>query len=489
MVSVKKNLVYSILLSLSQLLFPLVTFPYASRVLLPRGIGAVSFADSFTQYFILFASVGLPLYGVREVSKAKDDRVKLDRLFSELMLISLGFTLLYLVVYIACIFTVPKLYSSRELYFVGCCILLSNAFMIDWFYQGLENFSFIVKRTLVLRCLIVAGMFVWVREPADMVIYYALTLAAFAGGAAVNQLYALKWVTFTLTGLDFKKHLKPMLYIFASSVFISVYTIMDTIILGFLTNDTVVGYYSASARISKISLVVIGALGTALVPRLAAVFSQGHAEEARKLLATSASYVITLSVPLSIGTWVMAPELVSMFGGAAFMPSVSSLRIFAIVVIILGFAQIYSNQLLIPLNKEKFILRSVLAGVLVNLVLSFALIPRFKHDGAAFANVATEAVVTVMMAWYAAKFFRFPVPARFIIQSVVSCLFFVPARLLVAEVWPGTIFGAALAIILSAITYVILQLVVFKNELINGYYRSFRNRLAGLRSPDETTFT
>jgi O-antigen/teichoic acid export membrane protein len=467
--SIKKNFIYNVILSISQILFPLITFPYASRVLNPGGLGIVSFADSFTQYFILLAALGIPVYGVREIAKVKDEPAKLSTLFSELLIINVIATVFCLLLYIGLIFSVNKLHENQSVFFVGCGILLSNVFLIEWLFIGLENFQYMVKRTVAFRFLTMCLIFIIVTSPEDKTYYYGITFLFYILSALANMRYAQKFVTISFSGIQFRKHLKPLFFIFSTTIVISMYAILDNIILGFLTDETYVGYYTVSMRISKFSIALVGALGLVLIPRLSALFQNDNTLEALKLLNKSVQYVIIFSVPISLGILLMADDLIMLFSGKAYMPAITSLRIFALIVIIIGFAQIYSQQILIPLNKEIFIFRSVLLGVVISLTLNFLLIPIYKHNGAAISNLITELIVTISLYYYSRKFFPIAFPIKAFFFSILSCSLFYPIRFLADVIELNYIYKLILVTVFSGITYFLFQLYLFKNVFIKEY--------------------
>jgi O-antigen/teichoic acid export membrane protein len=477
--SIKKNLFYNVLLSLSQILFPLITFPYISRVLNPTGFGIVSFADSFTQYFILLAALGVPVYGVREVAKIRHDKTKLSKLFSELLIINIISTLCCLLLYLVLILTLDRLNENQSIFFIGCGILVSNVFLVEWFFLGLEDFQYIVKRTIVFRLLITIFIFLTVNSPEDKIWYYGITFLFYPLSGIANMVYAQRFINVSYRGLHFKKHIKPLIFIFSTTIVISMYAILDNIILGFLTNETYVGYYAVSLRISKFSLAIVGALGLVLIPRLSAIFQKENRSEALSLLNKSVQYVIIFSVPISLGILMMSPELIMVFSGESYTPAITSLRVLSFIVVIIGFAQIFSQQILIPMDKERYIFKSVLAGVVVSLSLNFLLIPIYRHNGAAISNVVTELIVTIMLYNYTRKFLRLSFTLRGLFFSIFSCSMFFPIKLFVELFFPIKLladgfelyylFKLSLVIVLSAGSYLMFQTLIFKNVLINEY--------------------
>ncbi|RZL27924.1 MAG: flippase, partial [Pedobacter sp.] len=350
MSGLRKNIAFNALLSISQILFPLITFPYASRILGPSGMGAVSFVDNFITYFLIFSALGIPLYGVREIAKVKNDQIALGKVFSELIFIHLITSVISIgILFVICLSS-QKLLTNFELYQIGMGILLGNVFIAEWFFQGIEKFKYIAVRTVLIRLFTIALLFLLVQSPSDKNIYYGLNLVATLIAAIANMYAVSKHAPIFLTNLTLKKHLKPLLVIFSNSIITTIYLVFDTIILGFLTNDVNVGYYAASMRISKISLALIGVLSAVLLPRLTIAFRDGNLEEAKSLLQKSLSFVIFLSIPIAIGTFCLSTEIISLFAGIKYLPAVSSLQILCFIVCFVGLAQVFAHQILLPLH-------------------------------------------------------------------------------------------------------------------------------------------
>lgn len=469
----KRNIFYNTLLSISQVLFPLVTFPYSSRILGPEGMGAVNFADNFTTYFLLVAALGIPLYGVREVAKVKDQPKQLSKVFSELLFIHLATSLIAVMILFGLSYSIGRLRADVSLYQIGMCVVLGSVFIAEWFFQGTEQFKYIAIRSIAIRLFTIILLFLLVHTPADKTLFYGLNLLAVILAAAANM-YALRsMVRITIRDLSFKRHFRPLLIIFSNSVVTTIYLVFDTIILGFITSDQHVGYYSASMRISKLSLAVISAVSVVLLPRLTLAFKNKSFDEAASLLDKSVNFVIFLSVPIALGTLCLSREIILLFAGSQYLPAVAALQVLCFIVIFVGVAQVLSHQILLPLHMERMILYASLIGVVVSLVLNFTLIPMFRHVGAAISSLATEAVVTLILFFFVPKAIKFSFPLIPFLQSILTCALFFLLKFLVLQL---TTNAAAVVLItagLSAISYLLCQVFLWKNkhilELLSGF--------------------
>ncbi|WP_442589157.1 flippase [Pedobacter sp. AW31-3R] len=470
---IRRNIIFNIFLSVSQILFPLVTFPYASRILGPEAIGAVSFADNFTTYFLIFAALGIPLYGVREIAKVKHDKEKLGIVFSELLIIHFFTSLIAVLTLFIIAFFTDKLKDNFTLYQIGMAVLMTSVFMAEWFFQGMEKFRFIAIRSVCIRLFTICLLFLLVHDVGDRDIYYALNLIAIVIGAAINMFAIVKLIKISYRNTSFKRHFRPLLIIFSNSIVTSVYLIFDTVILGFLTDDIHVGYYSAAMRISKVSIAVISALGTVLLPRLTLAFQKTDLTEAGAMVARSLDFVIILSIPIAMGMLCLSQEIILLFAGDKYTAAVDALYILSFIVVIIGIAQVYSTQILLPLHMEKKILYASVMGMLVSLLLNFSLIPVFKHVGAAISSLTTEAMVTVILFYYAYKAIRLTFPIKQFLQSIFTALFFFMFRYGILQFSSVPLIVISGTVVVSILFYFVMQLFVWRSPILSDILSRF----------------
>lgn len=465
MSAIKKNLIYNTLLSVSAVLFPIITFPYSSRVLGPLGIGGISFVDSLTQYFILICALGIPTYGVREVSKVKHDKPALSKLFSELMVIHLIATAICLLLYFI-IAWFSQARASSSLFLIGSGILLLNVFVIEWFFQGIEQFSYITVRVLCLRVVFVVLLFFLVRSEKDTAIYYGLTLLTFLGNAFANFYYSRRFVGLTFKHLEFRKHMKPLFLLVASNLAVSAYILMDNIILGFLSDTASVAYYATAVKLVKIPISFINALGIVLLPQMAAAFSQNDKARFDQLVGSSFNYVVSLTVPIAVGFFVCAPSIIELFAGSKFLPAVPLIRLLAPIILLIGLSYSICIQILTPYNKEKAMLVMSLIGMVISVGLNFILIPRLQHEGAAISNLVTESVVTVIALGLCWKFFRVKLDVKVVLFACLAAATFFPLNYLVGMLSVQPVIKLGILIATCALVYALIQLFVFRNKLL-----------------------
>ncbi len=400
-ISLKKNFVMNSLYTVSNFLFPLITFPYVSRVLGPEGCGKVSFATSLISYFAIIAQLGIPSYGIRVCAKVRDNREELTRTAHELLMINgIMCVISYLAFFIA-LFTVPKLREERTLYVIISSTILLGSLGMEWLYQALEQYTYITVRSLIMKVVALGALFLLVRQEKDYVAYGAASILAASASNVFNLFNAHKYIGFrSVGGYNLKRHLKPVLIFFAMACATTLYTYVDEVMLGFMTTDKDVGYYHAATRIKKILVGIITSLGAVLLPRASYYVEQGRMEEFRRLTAKAMHFVFLIACPFAVYFFLYARQGVNLISGPEFAQAVVPMQILMPTLLLIGMTNVMGIQILVPTGREKIVLYSELAGAAVDIVLNALLIPSLKSSGAAIGTLAAE--MAVLAVQYAA---------------------------------------------------------------------------------------
>lgn len=399
--SVKFNFVMNFIMTASSILFPLVTFPYISRVLLSEGNGKIAFASSVITYFTMFASLGIPTYGIRACAKVRDDKDKLSKTVQELMIINSGTMFIVCLVYIASIILVPKFSAEKELFIVNGIGMVLNMFAMTWLYNALEQYAYITAVNLLVKIISLVFMFLLVRRPEDYIIYGAITMMASSASYVFNFFYAKKFISFKKCGkYDLAVHMKPILVFFAMAAATNVYTNLDVVMLGFMKTDTDVGYYNAAIKVKTILVTLITSLGTVLLPRLSYYVKKDRKEEFYRIIGKAMNFVAVLGVPLTVYFALFAEESILFLAGADFKGAVLPMIILMPTILLIGLSNITGIQVLTPQNREKQVLYSILWGAAIDFLLNLILIPRYASSGAAIATVIAELAVLIVQCIY-----------------------------------------------------------------------------------------
>jgi O-antigen/teichoic acid export membrane protein len=392
--SLKLNFVMNAILTMSSFIFPLISYPYVSRILLPEGTGKVSFATSLIAYFIMFAQLGIPTYGVRACSRVRDDRQALTRTAQELLIINLIMTALsYTALFLALLF-VPRLRAERTLYLLVSLSMIFNTIGMEWLYKALEQYTYITVRSIVFKIVALIAMFVLIHSREDYVIYGGITILASSASGICNFVHARRFISLRpVGGYRFRPHLKAVAVFFAMACASTVYTNLDTVMLGFMTSDETVGYYNAAVRIKSILVSIVTSLGAVLLPRASYYVERGEMDRFRQITRKALNFVFLAAVPMMIYFMVFARQGIFLLSGENYAGAVRPMQWIMPTLLFIGLSNVLGIQILVPLNREKVVLWSIIAGAAVDVVLNVALIPQYGASGAAAATSVAELVV------------------------------------------------------------------------------------------------
>lgn len=392
--SVKWNMIMNAILTMSSFIFPLITFPYVSRILLPAGTGKVNFATSVVNYFAMFAQLGIPTYGIRACAKVRNDKKKLSRTVHELLFINIFMCMLVYLVFFLALFNVPRLKKDMILCLVISISIFLNAIGVEWLYKALEQYSYITIRSLIFKFIALIAMFLLVHNQSDYVIYGGITIFASSASNILNFWNLRKYIYLKPLGLyNLKQHYKMILTFFSMSIATTIYTNLDSVMLGFMKNDVDVGYYGAAVKIKNILVSLVTSASAVLLPRASFYVDKGLMEEFYHLLKRTMHFVLLLSIPMAIYFMFFAREGIFFLSGDAYSGSIVPMKIIMPTLIFIGMTNIIGIQMLVPLGREKQVLYSEIAGAVVDLVLNGILIPQFASAGAAIGTLVAEIVV------------------------------------------------------------------------------------------------
>jgi O-antigen/teichoic acid export membrane protein len=468
MLKLKTNALYNIILSGSGLVLPLITFPYVSRILAPEGIGQINFANSFIQYFVILTSLGIPFYGIREIAKVKTNIALRSKVLIELLSIKLICTLIGIIVYLFLIYSVDKFNNYLQFYLLGIGTIVIGLFDLNYFFYGLEDFKYITIRTLFFQIVSVALTFVLVKTKQDALIYFCIPIIISLLNTIVNTSYILKFITLKEIKNDLQliRHIKPLFLLFSVMFFTSIYNLLDTTLLGFLCGNTSVGYYSVASKINKIPLSIIMVLVPVMLPRISVEFKNKNYDEINRLINKTIQFVVLLGVPIMVGLYVAAPEIITLLSGSEFAPAISTLRIMSPIVFVIGITTNFSTQLLIPMGEDLKLLYAVLLGTAISLILNLILIPIFQHNGAAISNLISEIVVLFSCYYYIRKMFQIFIPYKQILLNVILCFPFLGFVLVSRYFLTSSLFVLIVSTLLSIIYYIAFQAAILKNLMV-----------------------
>lgn len=395
--SIKINFFMNVLLTLSSFIFPVVTFPYVSRVLGPDGTGKVAFATSVISYFAMFAQLGIPTYGIRACAKVRDDKEELTRVAHEILFINFLMSIPVYVFLGISLAVVPRLSQDKPLMIIISLTILFNAMGVEWLYKALEEYSYIAIRSIIFKAIALGAMFVLVREKQDYVAYGAITILAASASNILNFIRMFRMIGLKpVGGYNLKRHIKAVMVFFAMSCATTIYTNLDTVMLGFMKSDEEVGYYNAAVKIKTLLVGVVTSLGTVLLPRASYYIEQGKKKEFLAIAHKAIHFVLLMALPFTLFFMLYAREGVLLLSGQEYLPAVLPMQVIMPTLLLIGMTNIMGIQMLIPLGKEKYVLYSEIVGAVADLAINALLIPSMASVGAAIGTLVAEMLVWII---------------------------------------------------------------------------------------------
>ena len=394
--SVKLNMIMNAILTMSSFLFPLITFPYISRVILPVGTGKITFATAVVTYFSMFAQLGIPTYGVKACARVREDKEELSRVTHEILFINIITCILSYVALFISMMYVPKFQQEKALLVIISSTILLTAIGVEWLYKALEQYTYITVRSIVFKFIALIAMFLLIHQKSDYVIYGAITIFASVASNILNCINLRKLIILKPVGnYNLRRHMKMILIFFAMSIATTVYTNLDNVMLGFMKTDDDVGYYSAAVKIKNLTVSVVTSASTVLLPRASFYVDNGKMKEFYAIVKKTMNCILLMAIPMAVYFVIYANEGIILLSGEAFKGAIVPMQIIMPTLIFMGITNVLGIQTMIPLGMEKQVLYSEIAGAVVDLIINIFLIPRMASAGAAIGTLAAEIVVFI----------------------------------------------------------------------------------------------
>jgi O-antigen/teichoic acid export membrane protein len=474
--SIKRNYLFNTLFQITNVFYPLITFPYVSKVIGPAGIGKFSFIMSLVQYYIIFAALGISAYGVREIARLRNDKLKRDRLFNELITINAINSVICSVVYLLMFFLIPKLYNDINYFLISTIFILFSFTNVDWFFAGIEEFKLITLRNFIVKICTIVLLFAFVKSEKDFIYYFSFSFLGLFVNNFINFFYLRNEIKFSFV-INFKTHYKPLFLLFATIFATSIYNLMDTIILGFLTNISYVGFYNVSLKLYQVCIPIVTGMGLVMLPKMANALHRNDMIEYNNLIRKSISFHFFLSFPISLFICLFSKDLILLFADERYLDAVLSTQILAPLIVVVGFANILILQILNTMRLEKFMLLAVLGGAVTSLVFNFLLVPVYQHIGSAIATSLTELVVCLSLIYYVFRKTTIRYNLKTILHNCLSLIPFYLVYLFFYESIENVFIRLGLITAVGFVLYIIIMHIVFKNEFIKLIYNDLIARI------------
>ncbi|WP_294431193.1 flippase [uncultured Treponema sp.] len=473
--SLKLNAVLNITKQCMNLLFPLITFPYSSRILNADGIGKVNFALSIVSYFTLLAGLGIGSYATREAAKIRDNKILLAKFTKEIFTINFTTTFISYLLFFIALFAVPRFSDYRVLLCICSSTILFGTLGFEWLYNAKEEYVYTTVRGICFQVLSLILLFTLVKTKDDYVKYASINVISSAGSNILNFINLRKLVDFKVKAKkEIKKHFRPILILFASAVAVSLYNELDKTMIGFLANDEQVGFYSASTKITKLVIALITAILTVISPRLSN-YAENNKEKFFELLEKTFNIILMLSLPFMFGLIVMARPLTLLFCGENFEPSVRIMQVMSVIIFMIPLATFCSSQVFIPLRKDKYTFYPVCVGAVVNAIFNVFLILKFGGFGAGIATIIAESSVT-FASFVLVKKSEVSIGKLFrnFWQYLLAGIVMAVVVFLLGKLMPSNVVFIFAQILCGCVVYFSV-LLIFRNTYVNGVFASVVN--------------
>lgn len=452
MASIKKNYMFQVSYEILAILIPLITAPYVTRVLGAVNLGVFSYTQSLASMFLSVAKLGVVNHGSRSIATVQNDRYERSKVFSEIFFVQFTSALFVAIAYV--LYVLLFVSDNRIIALIQTLWVAAALVDISWAFMGIENFKITVMRGISIKILSLGLIFLLVRNESDLWVYTIIVAGSTILGNLILWLSKRKYFdNERVTREGVSAHIKPMLVLFIPTIAVTIYTMMDKIMLGSISGDVYVGYYEYSTKLVSIPMGFITSFGAVMLPRMSAIAASGkNNNKQNKTIRKSLIFVLFLSVAFAFGLAAISDVLIPLYYGAEFLPCIFLLKIVAIKLPAMAWANVIRTQILIPEHKDNQYIVSLFIGAGVNLVLNYFFISKYQAVGAAIATVIAEITVCIVqtlfvnrkcvLIWPAIYGFGFTIIGAIMycaVQKVGSCLALSSIVLLVLELFVGVI--------------------------------------------------
>ena len=475
MKSLKKNIIFNVIYDAANLLFPLITSMYVSRIIMPSGVGQVSYAQNIASYFVTLAALGLPTYGIREIAKVQNDKPLANKTFTELFIINAITTTISLAAYIILVISPLGNNFDKKLAFCFGISIVFNYLSIDWLYKGNEEYVYITVRSVIIKIISLALVLIFVKKEEDYIKYAIINVVALGGNYIFNVIHARKLIKFNFKNLEFKKHITPLIFLALSLFLSTIYSKLDITMLGSMSTKTATGLYTNAHKINEMIITACSAISAIFLPRLSYYYKNDQ-KKFTELIDLGVRVLAFVSIPAAVGLFILAPQAIELLYGTEFLPGATTVRIFSVLVIIKSFGNLLCYQLVICTGNEKQMLPAYTFASISNIALNAVLIPNLAQNGAAVASVISEIIVNSYLFIRMRKVIKISLPKKPLLQSLLSSAVMGATVYLVSKALLPLLISFILSVTAGLIVYLTINYIT-KNEFLISTTNSFLIKL------------
>lgn len=473
--SIKKNYIFNLFYQLLAIIVPVITTPYVSRILQADGIGAYSYALSIVTYCSMIAALGVATYGQLEIAKLRENIHDRSIVFWEIVIARIVLSIVLVAVY----FGIGRfLTTNLTLYRIMVINLVADALDISWLFQGLEQFKVTVIRNTFIRLISTICIFVFIRTKNDLMLYAIILQGSTLIGNVLLWPYIRRFVQICpIKELKFYKHWKNSIIYFIPTVATSVYTVLDKSMIGLITKSSFEnGYYEQAHKIEQILLVALTSLGTVTLPRLTYLWDKGDSKSVELMLKKTTEFVSFMAFPMMFGISAVTEKLIPLFLGNGYEPCIGMLRIFSILLVVVGLDNTIGKQCLVATGRQSLFNRGVIAGACVNFIANLILIPRFMGNGAAVGSVLAELTILCIFLYYGRDVISVYAIAREMIHYGTLGLIMGICTWGVGKILPLSVWGLLIQVLFGGLVYLLL-LIFSKDAFLEYLFNRIRSRI------------
>ena len=470
--------------SMLNLIFPIITFPYVLRILSVNGMGIYNFSNTYINYFLLVAGLGINTYAVREGSKLRDNFQKISNFSSQIFSINIISTLLAYMLLIVTLVLFERLKPYALCISIFSLQIIFTTIGANWVYIIYEDYAYITLRNIIFKVLSIILLFILVKGPNDYIVYAAITVFASVGSNILNFFHVKTFITLKITNhLNLNYHLKPILIIFASVMGVTLYASCNNTILGLIKGDYAVGIYSVALKIYTISQSLLSAILTVTIPRLSMLYGKKLFDDYGNLLSKLINLLIVLSLPAAVGLAMLSKNVVLIIAGEKYFSAANSLAIISWAIIFSLYSWVFSDCVLLPAKRENKLLINTIITAVFNILVNLLLIPFWSYNAAAVSTVLSEILVMILNGYSGLDILREYGNGKIIFknlaEALVGCIAVVVVCYISNLITTSLIIGLCIAVPLSILFYLLI-LILLRNASIlellkpilrkNGWY-------------------
>lgn len=472
--SLKLNMILNAIKGIMSIVFPLISFPYVSKILGVENIGKYNFANSIINYVVLFAGLGISTYAIREGARIRNNMGELRTFAGEMFSINVISTIVAYIGLFILLIIVPKFHEYTSILLILSLQVVFKTIGIEWIYSIYEDYAYITIRSIIFQALSLVLLFLLVKTQNDVNRYAAITVLSSVGSNILNYVHARKYCKVSLTiKINWKRHIKPILVLFAMSLTVTLYVSSDTTMLGLLCNDYTVGIYSVSTKIYSIVKTVLSSVLVVSIPRLSSLIGESKGDEFNEVASDIYRTLLTLVLPAITGLIVLRKQIILILADNTYIRAESSLMLLSIALLFCLGAWFWGQCILVPLKKENIVFKATIVSAIVNVVLNLVLIKTWKENAAAFTTILAEAISLFWCSYFAHRYTKLTKIVSTTIKSLIGCLVIVGVAVLGSMIISSDIAYICFTVGFSVLLYGATE-VFLKNEAIWSILRSLK---------------